>query len=98
VTQWQERLRSLLTHVWQADEGFRLARSRNRAIAAARGDYVVIVDGDPPSESQTAVSLPRPLVTRLQNAYDFWCAAIRRSCPTINPDASTDQRGNSRSS
>jgi glycosyltransferase involved in cell wall biosynthesis len=46
VTQWQERLRSPLFHVWQADEGFRLARSRNRAIAAARGDYLVIVDGD----------------------------------------------------
>jgi glycosyltransferase involved in cell wall biosynthesis len=46
VTQWQERLRSPLLHVWQADEGFRLARSRNRAIAAARGDYVLIVDGD----------------------------------------------------
>ena len=26
-----------LLHVWQPDEGFRLARSRNRAIAAARG-------------------------------------------------------------
>jgi glycosyltransferase involved in cell wall biosynthesis len=46
VTQWQERMRSPLIHVWQSDEGFRLARSRNRAIAAARGDYVVIVDGD----------------------------------------------------
>ncbi len=32
--------------MWQADEGFRLARSRNRAIAAARGEYVIIVDGD----------------------------------------------------
>jgi hypothetical protein len=39
-------LASPLVHVWQADEGFRLARSRNRAIAAARGDYVIIVDGD----------------------------------------------------
>jgi GT2 family glycosyltransferase len=36
--------------------------------------------------------------TRLQNAYDFWCAAIRRSCPTISADASADQRGSSRSS
>lgn len=36
---------------------------------------------------RTAVSLPRPLVARLQTAYDFWCAAIRRSCPTINPDS-----------
>ena len=46
VTRWQERLPAPLLHVWQADEGFRLARSRNRAIAAARGDYVIIVDGD----------------------------------------------------
>ena len=35
-----------LLHIWQPDEGFRLARSRNRAIAAARGEYVIIVDGD----------------------------------------------------
>jgi glycosyltransferase involved in cell wall biosynthesis len=46
VTLWQEQLTVPLLHVWQADEGFRLARSRNRAIAAARGDYVIIVDGD----------------------------------------------------
>jgi glycosyltransferase involved in cell wall biosynthesis len=46
VTQWQERLKAPLIHVWQADEGFRLARSRNRAIVAAHGDYLVIVDGD----------------------------------------------------
>jgi hypothetical protein len=37
-------------------------------------------------ESRTAVSLPRPLTTRLQNAYDFWCAAIRKSCPAITVD------------
>jgi glycosyltransferase involved in cell wall biosynthesis len=35
-----------LLHVWQEDLGFRAAASRNRAIAAARGDYIVIVDGD----------------------------------------------------
>lgn len=46
VSGWQERLRVPLQHVWQSDEGFRLARSRNRAIAAARGDYLIIVDGD----------------------------------------------------
>jgi len=33
-------------HSWQEDKGFRLARSRNRAIARARGDYIVLVDGD----------------------------------------------------
>ncbi|NTV02697.1 MAG: glycosyltransferase [Chlorobiaceae bacterium] len=33
-------------HVWQEDLGFRASASRNMAIAAATGDYVVIVDGD----------------------------------------------------
>lgn len=35
-----------LYHVWQPDDGFRLARSRNRGIAAARGDYLIQIDGD----------------------------------------------------
>jgi glycosyltransferase involved in cell wall biosynthesis len=35
-----------LKHVWQEDQGFRLARSRNRAIATARAEYIVLVDGD----------------------------------------------------
>lgn len=35
-----------LRHSWQEDTGFRAARSRNRAIAAATGDYVLLIDGD----------------------------------------------------
>lgn len=35
-----------LRHVWQSDEGFRLAMSRNRGIASAQGDYIVMLDGD----------------------------------------------------
>jgi glycosyltransferase involved in cell wall biosynthesis len=46
IERWRERLAMPLLHVWQADEGFRLARSRNRAIAAASMDYMVLVDGD----------------------------------------------------
>ncbi len=35
-----------LRHVWQEDRGFRAARARNRGFAAAKGDYVVLIDGD----------------------------------------------------
>lgn len=35
-----------LKHMWQPDDGFRVARSRNRAIAAAGADWVVLLDGD----------------------------------------------------
>jgi hypothetical protein len=32
---------------------------------------------------RTSLSLPRALSARLQNAYDFWCGALRRSCQPI---------------
>jgi len=35
-----------LLHAWQPDEGFRLARSRNNAIAASTGEYLIFIDGD----------------------------------------------------
>lgn len=33
-------------HVWHEDRGFRLGAIRNKAIAAATGDYIVQIDGD----------------------------------------------------
>ncbi|MEP6908399.1 MAG: glycosyltransferase [Pseudoxanthomonas sp.] len=35
-----------LVHLWQPDDGARMGRARNRAIAAAQGDYVILLDGD----------------------------------------------------
>lgn len=33
-------------HVWHPDRGFRAAEIRNRALATARGDYILLIDGD----------------------------------------------------
>ena len=45
-----ERLRSStglsISHVWQRDAGFRKCRILNRAILAARGEYLILSDGD----------------------------------------------------
>lgn len=35
-----------LIHSWQEDQGYRLAQSRNRALARAQGEYIVLIDGD----------------------------------------------------
>jgi glycosyltransferase involved in cell wall biosynthesis len=46
VSSWSERLPVPLRHVWQENKGFRAGRSRNRGIAAARSEYVILLDGD----------------------------------------------------
>jgi len=35
-----------IVHSWQEDDGFRAAQSRNRAIAKASGEYIILIDGD----------------------------------------------------
>ncbi len=35
-----------IIHSWQKDKGFRLSESRNRAIAQAKYEYIVVIDGD----------------------------------------------------
>lgn len=35
-----------LKYAWQEDEGFRLARIRNKAIMQATGEYIILIDGD----------------------------------------------------
>jgi len=35
-----------IIYSWQKDKGFRAAMSRNKAIARARGEYIIMIDGD----------------------------------------------------
>jgi glycosyltransferase involved in cell wall biosynthesis len=46
VGAWRSRLGPRLSHVWQPDDGFRLAASRIRAAREAGTDLLVFVDGD----------------------------------------------------
>jgi glycosyltransferase involved in cell wall biosynthesis len=46
VREWQQRLPVPVHHVWQEDLGFRAAAARNRAVAAASGNYLIFLDGD----------------------------------------------------
>ena len=46
VEKMQKRAGVATTHVWQPDEGFRLAQIRNEALRVCRGDYVIFLDGD----------------------------------------------------
>lgn len=60
-----------LTHVWQEDRGFRAAAARNRAVARARGDYLIFLDGD---------CVPRPawIATHRALAERGWMVAGNR--------------------
>ncbi|MCG7656312.1 glycosyltransferase family 2 protein [Wielerella bovis] len=46
VTTFAQQSSIPVHHIWQEDDGFRAAQSRNRAIAAAQYDYIVLIDGD----------------------------------------------------
>jgi len=35
-----------IIHSWQKDKGFRAAKSRNKAIAKSKDDYIILIDGD----------------------------------------------------
>jgi GT2 family glycosyltransferase len=46
VAEFAKRSPIPLHHVWQPDEGFQLAKIRNRAMATATGKYIIQADGD----------------------------------------------------
>ena len=46
IEEYQKKFTVPLIHVWQPDEGFKLAQIRNKGIAKARGNYIIQADGD----------------------------------------------------
>jgi glycosyltransferase involved in cell wall biosynthesis len=46
VEKYKSEFQIPLIHCWQEDKGFRLSQIRNKAIAQAKGNYIVLIDGD----------------------------------------------------
>ena len=46
IKDFQEFTHLEIIHVWQQNKGFRAAQSRNKAIARAGSDYIILIDGD----------------------------------------------------
>jgi glycosyltransferase involved in cell wall biosynthesis len=46
IQSFDKRARVPVSHIWQPHQGFRAAESRNRAVAASAGDYLIFLDGD----------------------------------------------------
>mgnify|MGYP002634955795 CR=1 FL=1 len=46
IEQLSDELNYPFKHVWQEDIGFRAARSRNKAVLASEGEYLIFLDGD----------------------------------------------------
>ncbi len=76
-------------HSWQEDLGFRAAASRNRAFAAAGGDYLVMVDGD-------IVLHPRFLEDHLRAARRGWF--VQGSRVMLSPEATARALASGRTS
>jgi glycosyltransferase involved in cell wall biosynthesis len=46
IDRYRQQLPVPVKHVWQPDEGFKLAQIRNKAVAASTGEYIIQIDGD----------------------------------------------------
>ena len=46
IAKFQKKSKLKIIHSWQEDYGFRVAKSRNKAIAKSSGDYIILIDGD----------------------------------------------------
>ncbi|HEC1779280.1 glycosyltransferase family 2 protein [Campylobacter lari] len=46
IQKYQKDFPCNLKHIWQEDDGFRAAASRNKAIKESKSEYIILIDGD----------------------------------------------------
>ena len=46
INNFKKKFSLNIIHSWQENDGFRVARSRNKAILKSSGDYIIFIDGD----------------------------------------------------
>lgn len=80
IERWRKDYPVPLRHVWQPDEGFRAARVRNLGVVEARGDYLVVLDGD-------CLCRPDFVATHARLAEPGWFVSGRRILLQPEPTA-----------
>lgn len=68
-----------ITHVWHEDRGFRAGTIRNKAMAASRGEYIILSDGD---------TIPSPRLVEDHMSYSEEGHFIQGHRVLIGPEAS----------
>jgi GT2 family glycosyltransferase len=88
VDRWRLELGDRVAHVWQEDDGFRLARVRNLGAASAAGSFLVFLDGDCIPRRQFVAAIRRAALpgwflagTRLELGRPLSDAALRDRAP-----------------
>ena len=46
IDEFKKKSSLQVIHSWQEDKGFRVAKSRNKAIAKSKCEYIILIDGD----------------------------------------------------
>ena len=71
VREWQTKTPIKIVHCWQVDDGFRAAMIRNRAVALAKNDFIIFLDGD-------CIPLPNFIRSHAKLAEQGWFIAGNR--------------------
>lgn len=77
-----------LVHSWIPDEGFRVAKSRNEAVAKSTGSYIIFIDGDilvSPHFVEDHVSIRQPGYFVTGSRARLKAGATARMVQTLNP-------------